>query len=59
MVDAHRALITEWFYNCTREIHDGLGQLYISDARLTTNINESGEGLAEYLSAAIAARYGD
>lgn len=57
LVDAHRASITKWFYECTPEIHAGLGTMYVSDDRFRRNINKSGDGLAEYLSAAIAGRY--
>lgn len=57
LVDAHRTHITKWFYECTPEIHAGLGAMYIADARFRTNINKAGDGLAEYQSAAIAARY--
>jgi len=58
LVDTHRTHITKWFYNCTPEIHAGLGAMYVVDERFRTNINKAGEGLAEYQSAAIAARYG-
>ncbi len=51
----HRAHITEWFYDCTPEIHAGLGQMYVADARFTESIDKAGEGLAEYMSKAIAA----
>ena len=57
LVDAHRAHITKWFYECTPEIHGGLGAMYVADERFRTNINTTGDGLAEYQSAAIAARY--
>jgi len=59
LVDAHRAQITRWFYTCTPEIHAGLGAMYVADDRFRNNIDESGDGLAEYLSAAIEARYAD
>ena len=59
MVDALRAHITKWFYECTPEIHSGLGVMYTDDERYRSNIDESGEGLAAYLSAAIESRYGD
>ena len=58
LVDAHRAHITKWFYECTPEIHTGLGAMYVADERFRTHINKAGGGLAEYQSAAIAARYG-
>lgn len=57
LVDDHRASITRWFYECTPEIHAGLGEMYVADERFRRNINRAGIGLAEYLSEAIAARY--
>lgn len=57
LVDAHRAHISKWFYECTPEIHAALGTMYVADERFRSNIDEAGEGLAGYLSAAIAARY--
>lgn len=59
LVDAHRAHITKWFYACSPEIHAGLGAMYVTDERFRTHINTAGDGLAEYLAAAIAARYRD
>ena len=56
-VDRHRAHISRWFYDCTPEIHAGLGQMYASDPRFQENIDKAGEGLAVYLSEAIASRY--
>ncbi len=55
VAEAHRAHITKWFYDCSKEIHAGLGQMYLADVRFKENIDKSGEGLAEYMSAAIAA----
>lgn len=57
LVDAHRESITKWFYECTPEIHTGLGAMYVADERFRSSINVSGDGLAEYLSAAIESRY--
>jgi DNA-binding transcriptional MerR regulator len=57
LVDAHRDLITRWFYDCSPEIHAGLGAMYVADERFRANIDKAGEGLARYLSDAIAARY--
>ena len=59
VVDRHREHISKWFYECTPEIHTGLGQMYIGDARFTTKIDQAGDGLARYLADAIAARYID
>lgn len=56
-VEAHRAHISRWFYDCNAEIHQGLGSMYVADPRFTANIDKSGEGLAQYMSEAIAAAY--
>jgi MerR family transcriptional regulator, thiopeptide resistance regulator len=55
VAERHRAHITRWFYDCSREIHAGLGRMYVADARFTRNIDKAGEGLAAYMSAAIVA----
>ncbi len=57
VVDRHRAHITRWFYDCSEEVHQGLGQMYVADSRFTANIDKAGVGLAQYMSDAIAARY--
>lgn len=57
VVEAHRRHIGSWFYDCPPEMHAGLGQMYVSDARFTENIDAAGEGLAAYMAAAIAAAY--
>jgi DNA-binding transcriptional MerR regulator len=53
--EQHRAHITKWYYDCSVEIHAGLGQMYVADERFKNNIDKAGAGLAEYMSAAIAA----
>ena len=55
VAEAHRGHISKWFYDCSKEIHAGLGEMYVADERFTTNIDKAGEGLAAYMSAAIAA----
>ena len=45
--------ITENYYTCTKDILAGLGQMYIADERFKTNIDEKGEGTAEFVSQAI------
>lgn len=57
-----QALVREWqdfisshYYDCTREILAGLGQMYTADERLQKNIDRFGAGTAAFLSAAIAA----
>lgn len=55
VAEEHREHITRWFYTCSTEMHAGLGQMYVSDPRFTASIDEAGEGLAKYMSEAIAA----
>ena len=45
--------ITENYYTCTKDILAGLGQMYIADERFKTNIDENGDGTAEFVSQAI------
>jgi DNA-binding transcriptional MerR regulator len=44
-----RQHITDNFYNCTLEIFRGLGDLYISDDRFTSNIDKFKPGLAAFM----------
>lgn len=46
--------ITANYYRCTTEILEGLGELYISDARFRDNLNEYGSGTAEIMSRGIS-----
>lgn len=57
IVEAHRRHIGDWFYECSPEMHHGLGVMYVADERFTENIDKAGEGLAAYMSVAIAAAY--
>lgn len=46
--------ITEHYYNCTKPILAGLGQMYVADDRFRQNIDRAGgEGTAEFVSKAI------
>jgi len=56
VAERHRAHISKWFYECTPEIHAGLGRMYVADPRFTENIDQASPGLARYLSDAIAAK---
>ena len=59
VAERHRAYISRWFYECTPEIHAGLGQMYVADPRFTGSIDRAGPGLAAYMSQAIAAQAGE
>jgi len=45
--------ITDNFYECTDEILQGLGRMYIADTRFTENIDRFGVGAAKLMSDAI------
>lgn len=45
--------ITQWFYPCSKEILQGLGDMYVADERFTKNIDKYGEGLSLFLKSAI------
>jgi DNA-binding transcriptional MerR regulator len=53
--EAHRQHISDWFYECTPEIHVGLAEMYVADARFTATYEKMAEGLAQYLHDAIKA----
>jgi len=53
--EEHRQHISRWFYDCTYEIHRGLGQLYVDDPRFTAAYEAVAPGLAAYLRDAIMA----
>ncbi len=55
VAERHRAYISKWFYECSPEIHAGLGQMYVADPRFTESIDRAGPGLARYMSEAIVA----
>lgn len=45
--------ITDNYYTCTNEILAGLGQMYVGDERFRNNIDNHGEGTAQFISEAI------
>jgi DNA-binding transcriptional MerR regulator len=57
--ERHRSHISKWFYECTPEIHAGLGQMYVADERFRERIDRTAPGLAAYMSEAIAATAGE
>jgi DNA-binding transcriptional MerR regulator len=50
-----QAFLTENYYNCTKEILAGLGQMYSADERFRDNLDRFGQGTAAFMSAAIEA----
>lgn len=55
LAEEHRSQISRWFYDCSYQIHRGLGEMYVSDPRFTQNIDRYAPGLAAYLREAILA----
>ena len=49
-----QAHITANYYTCTDEILAGLGKMYVADERFKKNIDNYGEGTAEFASESIA-----
>lgn len=54
-VEDHRRHIDRWFYPCSREMHHGLGEMYVADQRFTANLDKVVPGFARFLRDAIAA----
>ena len=46
--------ITDHYYTCTKEILQGLGQMYTTDERFAANIDRCGAGTADFASQAIS-----
>ena len=53
--EAHRAYMSARFYDVSHEMHCGLGQMYVCDARFTTYYEDLAPGLAQYVHDAILA----
>ena len=53
LVEVLQNHITHNYYNCTNDILYGLGQMYVADERFKSNIDNSGEGTALFVMAAI------
>jgi DNA-binding transcriptional MerR regulator len=54
-VEDHRKHIERWFYPCSRQMHHGLGEMYVADPRFTANLDKVAPGFAQFLRDAIAA----
>lgn len=53
--DAYRLHIDRWFYPCSHEMMEGLGDMYVADPRFTAHWSQYADGLAEYVRDAIHA----
>jgi hypothetical protein len=52
LAEEHRAHISRWFYDCPKDVHRGLGDLYVADERFRRNYPD---GVAEFIHDAIHA----
>ena len=55
LAEQHRLHIGRWFYECSHEMHAGLGNMYVADPRFTEYYEKYAPGLAEFVNAAIKA----
>jgi DNA-binding transcriptional MerR regulator len=58
LVERWQALITKNHYTCTKEILEGLADMYISDERFIQNLDRFGDGTAQFMHDAIKAYCG-
>jgi DNA-binding transcriptional MerR regulator len=54
-----RLHIDRWFYPCSRQMHAGLGRMYVDDSRFAHHYEKHAAGLAQFVCDAIRANDGD
>ena len=55
-VEAHRAAISKWFYECSVEMQKNLALMYINDPRFKKYYDDRVRGLSQYVHDAIMAQ---
>jgi len=55
LAEEHRQSITRNYYDCSPEMHAGLGRMYVEDERFTAHYEDIAPGLAQYVSTAVQA----
>jgi MerR family transcriptional regulator, thiopeptide resistance regulator len=53
-VEDHRAHLERWFYPCSKQMHHGLGEMYVGDPRFAASLDKVAPGFARFLRDAIA-----
>lgn len=53
--EAHRQSISDYWYECSYQIHTGLATMYLADPRFTAHYESQQAGLAKYIHDAIVA----
>lgn len=55
LAERHRQHLSRWFYECSPDMHRGLGEMYVADERFRENWDKRAPGLAEFVRDAIVA----
>jgi hypothetical protein len=55
VAERHREHLGRWFYDCSPEMHKGLGDMFVADPRFAANYEQVAEGLAVYVRDALHA----
>ncbi|SNT65984.1 DNA-binding transcriptional regulator, MerR family [Asanoa hainanensis] len=55
LAEEHRQQISQWFYECSYELHTGLADMYVADPRFTAFYEKLKPGMAQFLNEAIHA----
>jgi len=55
IAERHRQHISRWFYDCSPELHRGLGEMYVQDERFTATYEAVRPGLGQYVHDAVVA----
>ncbi|MFB9680777.1 MerR family transcriptional regulator [Streptosporangium vulgare] len=55
LAERHRAHLTRWCYDCSYDLHRGLGDMYVADPRFAAGYEASATGLSVYIRDAIHA----
>lgn len=53
--ESHRQAISDWYYECSYEIHIGLAEMYLADDRFREHYDNQMSGLAQFIHDAILA----
>lgn len=55
VAEDHRQHICRWFYDCSPQMHAGIAELYVTDARFAKSYEDRAAGLARYVHDAVQA----
>ena len=53
--EAHRAAISDWYYDCSYDMQVGLAEMYLADSRFSQHYEDYKVGLTQYVHDAIIA----